>query len=54
MQEAVAPIWLYAYFAGPMALAFYQNLFTQYAFVWIDMLVVVLVARLVSRPVSRR
>lgn len=49
----VAAIWLYANFAGPMTLAFYTNMFTAFAFVWIDLLVVVVAARVVSTRPSR-
>lgn len=31
--------WVYAYLAGPMALLFYSAIFTQYAFAWIDPIV---------------
>jgi hypothetical protein len=48
-------VWVYAYAAGPLALSFYLNAWLYFAFVWIDILVLIIAARLlVDQPRAAR
>ncbi len=51
---SVRSILMYAYLAGPIAMMFYVNLFAQYAYVWVDLAVVALIAPTLVRQAADR
>ena len=51
--ESVAIIWIYAYLAGPIALAFYLNVFLYFIFPIIDVIGLLILSRmLIQRPAA--
>lgn len=48
--RSVTIIWIYAYLAGPLAVAFYINAFLYFIYPIIDLLALILLSRLLIRP----
>jgi hypothetical protein len=48
--RSVTIIWIYAYLAGPFFLAFYLNVFLYFIFPIIDLVALMVLARLLIRP----
>lgn len=48
--RSIATIWIYAYLAGPLALAFYLNVFLYFIFPILDVVALVVLSRLLIEP----
>lgn len=48
--RSVTVIWLYAYLAGPIAFAFYVNVFLQFIYPILDLIVLLTLSRLLIKP----
>lgn len=48
--RSVTTIWVYAYLAGPIAFAFYVNIFLQFLYPILDLIVLVSLSRLLIKP----
>lgn len=51
---SVTTIWVYAYLAAPIAFAFYVNIFLQFLYPFLDLIVLITLSRLLIKPVEPR
>jgi hypothetical protein len=51
--SSVTTIWVYAYLAGPITFAFYVNVFLQFLYPILDLIVLTTLSRVLIRPAGR-